>query len=202
MARIDTWLSRPMLAVLTLAVALLPLGCTANRYTFESSAFSPKTVEVVDQLAMETVWAMDVPVGQKLILDFNSKHEGGVFTHDPTPPTSMTWELQRASRHTLFAQHYIGGANDKGEVVLNGNPVITRVTVREVNRELEEPMPELFVAPTEPASFSEPESDAGVSDVPAEEPAEDVMDEAPSEDAAEDAESAEDEVPLLEGAPD
>lgn len=199
MARTVASPSRLSLIAFTLLAALCTVGCTANRYTFESSAFSPKTVEVVDQLAQETLWAMDVPVGQKLILDFDSEREGGVFTHDPTPPQTMSWELQPASRHTLFSQHYIGGTIDQGKVQLPGNPVVTRVTLRPVNRNLQEPMPELFEAPTEPASFSEP---APAIEAPSTD--NDAMEAAPEPEPEEEPqeEAQEESRPLLEGAPE
>ena len=43
---------------------------TGGTQTYESTAFSPKTVRIVDTRTNETIFVMDVPVGQWLTIDF------------------------------------------------------------------------------------------------------------------------------------
>ncbi|MEQ9453955.1 MAG: hypothetical protein RLN76_05100 [Phycisphaeraceae bacterium] len=144
MARIDRPTNRIAMMTLAAAAAALPLGCTANRTTYLSTTFSPKSVEVIDAINDETLWTMDVPVGQKLVLDFDSPNEDSIFLFDPAPPVVMTWELHNAGRKTIFGQYYVYGALDKGKVELPGRPVVARMTIRPLDAAFDEPMPELF----------------------------------------------------------
>ncbi|WP_428388079.1 hypothetical protein [Mucisphaera sp.] len=159
-------------AVVALAGVTLAVGCTADRTTYVSTAMSLKTVEVVDTLRDETLWTMDIPAEQKLIIDFDSPREDAIFKYDGSPPTIFSWELREAGSKTLFGQYYLSDAIDKGKVELPGDrQVIARMTIRPSESGFEEPLPQLFqeepsdveIAPTpaepeivEPAATMEP----------------------------------------------
>lgn len=60
-----------------------------DQHTYTSTAFSPKTVRVVDTRSLEEIWSMDVPVGHKLVMRFYpDKSDGNVHN-----PDVMRWRL-------------------------------------------------------------------------------------------------------------
>lgn len=48
-------------------------GASIDEFTYVSTAHSPKTVTVVDTRTQETVFALDIPVGQQLVINFDDK---------------------------------------------------------------------------------------------------------------------------------
>ncbi|MCC7388010.1 MAG: hypothetical protein IT431_04495 [Phycisphaerales bacterium] len=48
-------------------------GASIDEFTYVSTSESPKTVTVVDTRTQETVFALDIPVGQQLVLNFDDK---------------------------------------------------------------------------------------------------------------------------------
>lgn len=81
-------------ATLITGVAMLS-GCSTynETYKYDSDAMSPKTISLLDTSSGETVWTIDVPVGQKLELKFekrpNVAEEDGFDT--------MVWTLSKAA---------------------------------------------------------------------------------------------------------
>lgn len=79
-------------AALTLSACMgnTPGGPRASRdrFVYESTEWMPQTVTVRDTRTGEAIWAMDVPVGRQLIMQFRpGRGEGGYY------PDSMEWAL-------------------------------------------------------------------------------------------------------------
>lgn len=94
----------PRLACSALSLALMvgAAGCGSvfkaggdtfsnDHFTYESTTWSPKSVEVVDTRTGQTLWSLDVPVGQKVTMKFEEEHGD----RDPSFPDRMTWVVQR-----------------------------------------------------------------------------------------------------------
>jgi len=93
----------PRFARTTLAVALTAslAGCGSvfnaggdslsnDNYTYESTTWSPKSVELIDTRTAETLWSVDIPVGQKVTMKFEREHGD----RDNSFPDRMTWVVQ------------------------------------------------------------------------------------------------------------
>jgi len=48
-------------------------GASIDEFTYISEPHSPKSVSVVDTRTQEVVFAMDIPVGQELVINFDDK---------------------------------------------------------------------------------------------------------------------------------
>lgn len=63
-----------------LGAATISAGCyyeggplkSADRFTYASTTWQPKTVTLVDTRTGEALWSVDVPVGRQLVIDFNA----------------------------------------------------------------------------------------------------------------------------------
>jgi hypothetical protein len=71
---------------------------SADRFTYVSSSWQPKTISLIDTRTGETIWSVDVPVGKKLVIDFNPppKDETGA---DPARPDVMVWDLMAPDQY-------------------------------------------------------------------------------------------------------
>jgi hypothetical protein len=70
-----------------------------DRYGYVSTPWQPKTVSVIDTVSGETVWSVDVPVGQRLAMQFRENRRGSTGEAvDPSRPDVLQWELMPASR--------------------------------------------------------------------------------------------------------
>lgn len=58
--------------------------------TYESTEMSPKTVSLIDTRTGETVWSVDVPVNQQLVIRFREGRNEGAFM-----PDVMEWRLMK-----------------------------------------------------------------------------------------------------------
>ena len=78
-------------------LAVAPAGCFVRGgpwysgnapLTYVSTPVSAKTVSVIDTRTGETVWSKDVPVGKKLVIQFDeNEHKGAPL------PAEMNWGL-------------------------------------------------------------------------------------------------------------
>jgi len=66
-------------------------GFSEDRFTYASTEWSPKTVELIDTRNGQTMWSVDVPVGQKLTLNFDKVYE----PEDSGFPDRMKWVIQK-----------------------------------------------------------------------------------------------------------
>lgn len=85
-----------------LTAAALPMGgclteggqyITRDMHTYVSRPWEPKTITLVDTRSGESIWSSDVPVGYKLVIDFETNRHG---TDDL--PDRMLWEIFPAER--------------------------------------------------------------------------------------------------------
>lgn len=99
-------LTCPLALVMLLAAALA--GCGSNFIprgsgysgdadTYESTPWSPKTVELVDTRIDQVIWSVDIPVGQKLTIAFKGDNSGD---RDADMPDVMSWVVQPIRRHS------------------------------------------------------------------------------------------------------
>lgn len=95
-------------AVPALSLAALSLGALAGCYspggpgysglaplTYHSTEMSPKTVSLIDKRTGETVWSVDVPVNQQLVIRFRENMNEGSFM-----PDTMLWRVMEKGRWT------------------------------------------------------------------------------------------------------
>jgi hypothetical protein len=66
---------------------------SADRFTYVSRAWAPKTVTLQDTRTGETLWTVEVPVGQQLVVGF--KEGSGPNEYKPD---EMVWALMDAGR--------------------------------------------------------------------------------------------------------
>jgi len=122
-----------LLAPLTLALSLAGLaGCSMDKHLFESTMSSPKTVAIVDTVSGDALWSMDVPVGQRLVLDLDSVRETSVV---PAEPPIFTYDDKSAVRGKWkllpLESRFFGQPLEKGEIELPGRPVRLEMIVRD-----------------------------------------------------------------------
>ena len=87
-----TWMMAVAVAGLAVGGCYYPGGPlrSADRYTYESFAWSPKTVTVIDTRLGEAVWAVDVPVDTQLVMQFSR----GTGPND-FEPDEIIWQIMR-----------------------------------------------------------------------------------------------------------
>jgi len=119
------------LALVALAFSLA--ACSADRQVFNSTISRPASVEVIDTVAKEALWSMDIPAGHRLVVEFNHREvDYRGFEAAATPATSMNWWLwPLEQRKFMTAGYYSGTPTDEGLVELSGNPVMVNYTFRE-----------------------------------------------------------------------
>lgn len=64
-----------------------------DRFTYESTVYEPKTLTLIDTRTSEVLWTMEVPVGQRVTVEFYENKSKGY----PDYPDVMRWELQKAT---------------------------------------------------------------------------------------------------------
>jgi hypothetical protein len=101
-------IARRSLAAGLIAAALVAGGCRSttftprgdgfsnDRFTYASTSMSPKTVTLVDTRTDETLWSLDVPVGEKLTIKFEEVIDG----ENPVYPDVMEWVVQPMQRNS------------------------------------------------------------------------------------------------------
>ncbi len=93
---------RPRIAR-ALALALVVGGCvvsgcsySGDRHPIESTTWSPKTMTLYDTRTSEPVWAVDIPVGYKLIVAF----EEGAGPNEYNSAI-IKWEVMESERNQI-----------------------------------------------------------------------------------------------------
>jgi hypothetical protein len=64
-------------------------GMSQDTFVYVSRPHEPKTVTLIDTRSGEAIWTYDVPVGSKLVIDFEADESEGI----PERPDLMRWEL-------------------------------------------------------------------------------------------------------------
>jgi hypothetical protein len=67
-------------------------GASIDEFTYISSALAPKTITVIDTRTEEVVFALDIPVGQQLVVNFDDKQAN----RDKYMSGSMRWAVMKA----------------------------------------------------------------------------------------------------------
>lgn len=66
-------------------------GWSADRFAYVSRTWTPKTVTLIDTRTGEAMWSMDVPVGQRLVIDFKTTQP--MEKPDAWLPDTMHWDI-------------------------------------------------------------------------------------------------------------
>lgn len=97
-------ITRPLAAATILASLALSAGCyyeggplrSIDRFTYVSTSWQPKTVTLIDTRTGESMWSVDIPVGQQLVIDFNSSTREADNTQ--WLPDDAQWDLMPDNR--------------------------------------------------------------------------------------------------------
>jgi hypothetical protein len=68
-------------------------GMSIDEYTYISRPWAPKTITVVDTRTNESVWSVDIPVGQELVVGFSTGTGPNEYT-----PDEIVWGLMPAGQ--------------------------------------------------------------------------------------------------------
>jgi len=68
-------------------------GRSADRYRYESTSYSPKTISLLDTRTGETAWSVDVPVGQAIQISFSEGTGPNEYR-----PDEIRWEMAPLDR--------------------------------------------------------------------------------------------------------
>ncbi|RMH13273.1 MAG: hypothetical protein D6695_04580, partial [Planctomycetota bacterium] len=89
-------------ALALLSVLVGPVSCTTytpggvlmsiDRFTYVSTPYELYTIDLVDVRTGETIWTLDLPVGQRVTLQFYKNKSEGYADY----PDVMRWEIQGA----------------------------------------------------------------------------------------------------------
>lgn len=124
---------------LTLAAALgavaacsasFPYGMSLDRHNFTSSHHLPKRVKLVDTTNGETVWSLDVPVGKKAVVDFETDSTGNASLRGAFPANKVYWDVMPPDTKLAKLQH---------SKELSGRPVRLEQEIREINPAVDGP---------------------------------------------------------------
>lgn len=67
-------------------------GASIDEFTYVSNAHAPKTITLVDTRTEEVVFALDIPVGQQLVINFDDKNAD----RDKYMSGTMRWAVMTA----------------------------------------------------------------------------------------------------------
>jgi len=133
------------------AVALTGCAASTDETTFRSTPHQAKSVSLIDTTTGETLWAMDVPVGQKLettiVRDPHSKGRK-ILTADEEPPSAMEWALYDIADDDQPVR--------RNTIELSGNPVRLSWTLREAGDRPSAMLRQPEAAPQQEAPATQP----------------------------------------------
>jgi hypothetical protein len=106
-------IARPLAAAAALATLAIAGACSVpgfyeggsrasnDLHVYVSRPHSPKTVSLVNTVSGETIWSVDIPVGQQLVVRFYDNQY-----KDPINSAQMNWDLMKetTSFHELKNQ--------------------------------------------------------------------------------------------------
>lgn len=119
------------LAVAMVAALLLAGGCnmSRDRQVIRSTPNEPMNVAVIDTDLERPIWAMEVPVGHELRLDFSHGRDRYAMRQADAPPTQMDWQISRVGR--FFVDRDLVTGPRSGGIDLPEAPVRVEVERRE-----------------------------------------------------------------------
>jgi hypothetical protein len=126
--------SRLTLAATVLAMTFA-LGCSRDKHEVNSTHHMPATLQIIDTLNGQTVWSMDVPVGQRLIYDFDYDNAAPEFMKSPNAPANrMKWWTVPSYVQGNYNSYSTRHKTDGGTVELPGTPILAKVVYHESTR--------------------------------------------------------------------
>lgn len=150
-------LSLPALA----AVAAFAVGCSSiDRHAIVSPIERPLTVSVVSADDETVFWSMDIPAGQKVVVNFQRDNGGTFMNSHAIPADRMTWRLYNDNSPGVISGYSVSSATQSGTVDLPGTPVLLDIDVT-ADR------PARAAAPATPAQPAEQAPPAAVEEAPA-----------------------------------
>ncbi len=86
---------RMTLGMIVLAAFVGLTGCSASRneHSFKSEPHLPTTLQLTDALSGNVIWAMNIPVGDRLTVDFDRPNDVEFIKNAHEPPSLMKWKL-------------------------------------------------------------------------------------------------------------
>lgn len=95
MKNFNVILGAAVLSCLLTACTYRPGGMmmSLDRFTYESTVYEPKTLTVIDTRTNEVLWTMEVPVGQRVTVEFYENKSKGYADY----PDVMRWEVQQTT---------------------------------------------------------------------------------------------------------
>jgi hypothetical protein len=137
------WLHKAVLLLPALA-GLLMAGCSQDKHVFKSTIHLPVNVEVYDTASDQVLWRKEVPVGLKLVLDFDRPLEFEPMWTNMQPATSMQWRLYRDDETKNLEERFKW--KEAHVEHFPGTPIMLRVSYRP--------------APEYPAGYTPPDMSA------------------------------------------
>lgn len=112
-----------------LLLAALGLGaCSQDKHVFKSTIHLPVNVEVYDTASDQVLWRKEVPVGQKLVLDFDRPLEIEPMWANMQPAKLMQWRMYRDDETLNLEERYKW--KEAHVVHLPGTPILLRRSYR------------------------------------------------------------------------
>jgi len=119
-----------LLAVIVGCSANFPYGMSLNRHNFTSTHHMPMRLELMDTITGETVWSLDVPVGEEAIVEFENPDTWQASQRGAAPAEEVRWDIVDPDAKLADLQH---------SQELSGRPVVLKVRRRELSAEIDGP---------------------------------------------------------------
>ena len=110
--------------------ASFPYGMSLDRHNFTSSHHLPKRVKLVDTTNGETVWSLDVPVGKKAVVDFETDSTWNASLRGAFPASKVYWDVMPPDTKLAKLEH---------SKELSGRPVRLEQEIRELDSAVDGP---------------------------------------------------------------
>lgn len=105
MKKTNAILGAALLSALLGACAYRPGGAMVSddRFTYVSTPYEPKTITLVDTRTSEVLWTMEIPVGERVTVQFYKDKSKGYADY----PDVMRWEVQKADAWDMVLRSQI-----------------------------------------------------------------------------------------------
>ncbi len=106
-----------------ICLATMLAACSNDQHVFYSSVDRPTNITIYDPLADKPLWIKEIPVGQRLELDFDRGDEKELEKVELQPATALTWSLfdnESTASDPIVSE----------QVALPGTPVLIKVNYR------------------------------------------------------------------------
>jgi hypothetical protein len=122
-----------------------PYGMSLDKHEFLSTPELPLTITLVDTVADQEVWRVDVPVNKKLVVDLEHAEDWRPGLTPASPAYKVSWQIMEPGAFSSILAR---------SQELSGNPVLLKMVVRD-SPELpgETPLPPMEPAPSSGAAM-------------------------------------------------